>query len=103
MGQRAFRGRVADSIIKNYLDIKETKEETLTYLRTIDLEYTFDLDNPLKDINIDGINLTRGLINLCIPKYTKIGRLKLTIQSKYFGEGKTYLNCNLYILFGSHF
>jgi hypothetical protein len=105
MGQRAFRGRITDSIYKNYFanDTKEAKDETQIYYKSIDLEYTFDLDNPLKDLNLENINLTRGLINLAIPRYTRIRKLKLTILSKHFGDGKSYLNCNLYILFGSHF
>jgi hypothetical protein len=105
MGQRAFRGRVTDSLIKNYFgnEIKEQKDDHITYYRTIDLEYTFNLDSPLDDVDVDNINLARGLINLSLPKNTKIGRLKLTILSKLFVMGKSYLNCNLYILFGSHF
>jgi hypothetical protein len=104
MGQRAFRGRITDSLIKTYFtpEIKENNSENLIFYKLIDLEYTFDLDNPLKDINPD-INLTRGLINLNIPKNTRVNKLKLIITSKLFGQGKSYLNCNLYILFGSHF
>ena len=64
------------------------------------MEFTYDLDNPLK---AESVNLTRGLINLKIPKGTRINNLKLIILSKHFGQKKNYLNSNLYLLFGPHF
>ncbi len=121
MGQRAFRNRVTDSLIKNYLtnksesslvadystsvgtSNKSNKEDHFFQGKLIDLNMEFSIDCPLQDIKDLNSALSRGLINSTIPKGTKINNLNLTITSSLFGEGKTQLHSNLYVLFGSHF
>jgi len=109
MGQRAFRGRITDSLIKRYCgnEIKEQNEEhfqpVLTNQKYIDIEYTFDLDNPLHNINSESVNLTTGLINLTVPRGYGINHLNILIISSHLGQGKSLLHSNLYLLFGSHF
>lgn len=107
MGQRAFRGRLTDSIIKNYIQPEQQGEDdpAAQYFKGKPLNMTleFDLCNPLHNIDISSINLTRGLINLNTPKNCRINTLNLKINSDLFGLNKSYLHSNLYILFGSYF
>lgn len=117
MGQRAFRGRLTDSLIKNYLTDDNTGiegystsagmsnsiEETYFQGKLVDLSIEFNLDSPLADITDINTVLSKGLVNAMIPKGTKIKNLKLVIKSSLFGEGKTLLHSNLYVLFGSYF
>lgn len=109
MGQRAFRGKLTDSLIKRYIgtDVKENKEEYYQHPPTnskyIDLDYTFDVDNPLNNIDTELVDITSGLINLSVPRGFGINHLNLTIISRFIGQGKSYLHNNLYILFGSNF
>lgn len=119
MGQRAFRGRLTDSLIKNYLtsgnesapiadystSISTTGKSETCYFqgKPVDLNLEFNLDCPLQDILDINSVLTRGLINCAIPKGTKIKNLNLVIKSSFFGEGQTPLHSNLYVLFGCQF
>jgi hypothetical protein len=121
MGQRAFRNRVTDSLIKTYLQNnsensliadystsvgtfgKSEKEESFFQGKLIDLNMEFNIDSPLQNIKDLNTALSLGLINSTLPKGTKIKNLNLTISSSLFGEGKTQLHSNLYVLFGSYF
>jgi hypothetical protein len=115
MGQRAFRGQLTDSIIKNYVNKNSTDKSTIDSIgnlsneevyfqgKPVNLDLEFNLDNPLNKINDFNNTLNKGLVNACVPKGGKIHTLNLIIKSQLFGEHKNYLHPNLYILFGSHF
>jgi hypothetical protein len=121
MGQRAFRNRVTDSLIKNYLQNnsensliadystsvgtsgKSDKEDCFFQGKLIDLNMEFNIDTPLQNIKDLNTALSLGLLNSAMPKGTKIKNLNLIISSSLFGEGKTQLHSNLYVLFGSYF
>lgn len=116
MGQRAFRGQLADSIIKKYLNNNSENSAIQDYStsgtsfdesyfqgKLVDLNLEFNIDSPLSDIIDINTALSKGVINATIPKGTKIKTLNLVIKSSLFGERKTHLHSNLYVLFGSHF
>jgi hypothetical protein len=117
MGQRAFRGRLADSIINKYLHNNSENSAMQDYStsggtsidesyfqgKLVDLNLEFNIDSPLSDILDINTALSKGVINATIPKGTKIKNLNLVIKSSLFGEGRTHLHSNLYVLFGSHF
>ena len=105
MGQRAYRGKYTDSLVRDYINKKENILEDQYFFsgKPKDVKFQFDLDDPLKDIDITAINLNRGLLNCLVPKNTKINNLDLQIKSKILGEKITYLHSNLFCLFGTHF
>jgi hypothetical protein len=123
MGQRAYRGKITDSLINNYFQkserevycsdawgysntpqTRDTSDETQFFQgKLINLELEYDMDSPLTNLQDVNSILSKGFINSHIPKGKKINNLNLTIKSKLFGTGKGYLNQNLYILFGPHF
>ena len=95
MGQRTFRAKLADTLVKEYV-----KPKPQAKISEIDVTYEFDLDFPINNIQD---NKRGGIINSFVSKDTKIRNLYLTIMSKNFGEGKSYLHKNLNILFGAFF
>lgn len=106
MGQRAFRGQLTNSLMKNYLSNQEqTLDQYSLYFKgkPINLNIDFDLFNPLKNIDLSTVNLTKGLINLNIPNGSRINSLNVVINSNLFGQNMGYLHSNLYILFGNQF
>jgi len=105
MGQRAYRGKYTDSLVRDYVNNKGNSLEDQYFFsgKPKDLKFTYDLDDPLKDIDVNTINLNRGLLNCIIPKNSKINNLNLTIKSKILGTKISYLYSNLYCLFGTHF
>lgn len=105
MGQRAYRGKYTDSLVRDYVNNKGNVLEEQYFFsgKPKDIKFIYDLDDPLKDIDINTMNINRGLLNCVIPKNTKINNLKLIIKSKILGTKITYLHSNLYCLFGTHF
>lgn len=105
MGQRAYRGKYTDSLVRDYVHNKGNvlEEEYFFSGKPKDIKFIYDLDDPLKDIDINSININRGLLNCIIPKNTKINNLNLIIKSKILGTKISYLHSNLYCLFGTHF
>lgn len=124
MGQRAYRGKLADSFINHYIkksdepksycsdawgfstapQTRELYDESKYFQgKLIDIEIEFDLDNPLVNLTDYESVLTKGIINSKLPNGKKINNLSLKIKSKLFGTGLCYLNQNFYVLFGSYF
>lgn len=105
MGQRAYREKYTNSLVRDYMNNKNnTLEEQYFFSgKPKDIKFIFDLDDPLKEVDLNSINLNRGLINYTVPKNTKINNLNLIIKSNNFGEQITYLHSNLFCLFGTHF
>ena len=105
MGQRAYRGKYTDSLVRDYVHNKGNvlEEEYFFSGKSKDIKFSYDLDDPLKDIDKSSININRGLLNCIIPKNTKINKLNLIIKSKILGTKISYLHSNLYCLFGTHF
>lgn len=105
MGQRAYREKYTNSLVRDYMNNKNNSLEEQYFFsgKPKDVKFIFDLDDPLKDVDLNSINLNRGLINYVVPKNTKINNLNLIIKSNNFGEQITYLHSNLFCLFGTYF
>lgn len=105
MGQRAYRGKYTDSMVRDYMNRKGNVLEEQYFFsgKPQDVKFIFDLDDPLKEVDCDNINLNRGLLNCVIPKNKKIQNLNLIIKSRILGQKISYLHSNLYCLFGTHF
>ncbi len=105
MGQRAYREKYTESLVRDYHQNKGNVLEEQYFFsgKPKDIKFIYDLDDPLKDIDTNSVNINRGLINCIIPKNTKINNLKLIIKSNILGTKISYLHSNLYCLFGTHF
>jgi hypothetical protein len=105
MGQRAYREKYTNSLVRDYMHNKNNTLQDQYFFsgKPKDVKFIFDLDDPLKDVDLNSINLNKGLINYIVPKNAKINNLNLIIKSNTFGEQITYLHSNLFCLFGTHF
>jgi hypothetical protein len=105
MGQRAYREKYTNSLVRDYMHNKNNTLQDQYFFsgKPKDVKFLFDLDDPLKGVDLNSINLNKGLINYIVPKNAKINNLNLIIKSNTFGDQISYLHSNLFCLFGTHF